>query len=256
MSSQANPPGRAIAVRLNRWTLSLSRHWLRTLLIVIGVYVTLPFVAPTLMHLGLTGPANFLYTIYSPMCHQLAFRSWFLYGEQPAYPRAAANFPGLQPYEAYAADVNKLSNPPIDLRQWTWELEILSRQFVGDERMGYKVAICERDIAIYGALFLGGLIYAIPTVRRHLRPVPIWLYLLLGVVPIGVDGFSQLLGYPPFSLWPIRETTPLFRTLTGGLFGIMNAWLAFPHLEASAREVVIELENKFARARRRQAEAH
>jgi len=252
MSTQ-NAPSQSWAIRLNQWTLSLSRHWLRWLLLLIGLYVGLPFVAPTLMHFGLTGPARLLYTAYSPMCHQFAFRSWFLYGEQPAYPRAQANVSGLKPLEDYAPDVNAGLSQPVDLSQWTAQLQFLSRDFVGDQRMGYKVALCERDIAIYGALFIGGVIYCIPYIRRRLRPVPLWLYVLLGIVPIGLDGFSQLLGYPPFNLWPARETSPLFRTITGALFGIMNAWLALPYLEASARDMVIEIEDKFRKLRQRQA---
>jgi uncharacterized membrane protein len=256
MSTQPNPPGdNSLSVRINRWTLGWSRHWLRILLTLIGLYVALPFAAPTLMHFGLTGPAQLLYTVYSPMCHQLAFRSWFLYGPQPAYPRAAANVPGLQPFENFAADVNQGSSQPVNLDSWTQEMFLAARQFVGDERMGYKVAVCERDVSIYGALFLGGLIYAIPVVRRHLRPVPIWLYLLLGIAPIAIDGFSQLFSYPPFNLWPVRETSPFFRALTGALFGFMNAWLAFPYLEASARDMVRELEGKFERRRQREAGA-
>jgi uncharacterized membrane protein len=227
----------------------MSRYWLRILLVVMGLYVLLPFAAPTLMRLGLTGPANLLYTAYSPMCHQLPFRSWFLFGEQAAYPLEAARVPNLKSYEQAAATTNA---PPI---QWTLESQLAAKQFVGNAQMGYKVAICERDIGIFGALFVGGLIYAIPIVRRYLRPVPIWLYLLLGIVPIGIDGFSQLLGYPPFNLWPVRETSPFLRSLTGILFGLMNAWLAFPHLEASAREVVIELERKFERHKQRQQKA-
>ncbi len=256
MSTQANlPDDTSLAVRINRWALGWSRHWLRILLIVIAIYVVLPFAAPTFMRLGWTGPAQVLYSAYSPLCHQLAFRSWFLYGEQPAYPRAAANVPGLQPFENFASDVGQSAGKPVDLSTWTQDLFFAAREFVGDPRMGYKVAVCERDVAIYGALLLGGLLYAIPAVRRRVRPAPIWLYLLLGIVPIGIDGFSQLLSYPPFNLWPVRETSPYFRALTGALFGFMNAWLAFPYLESSARDLAAELERKFDRRRQREASA-
>jgi uncharacterized membrane protein len=254
MSTQVTPRPRSnsLGVRLNLWTLSLFRHWLPSLLIVIGLYVSLPFVAPTLMHLGLTGAGNVLYAVYSPMCHQLAFRSWFLFGQQAAYPRAAANVPALQPFDAFAANVDAGLGRSIDFSNWT-DVSYYAREFVGDEQMGYKVAICERDVAIYGTLFLCGLIYGIPAVRRHLRPAPIWLYVLVGLLPIGIDGFSQLLSYPPFGFWALRESTPFFRTATGALFGLMNGWLAFPYLEASARDVVQELEGKVARLRQREA---
>src|SRR5258708_1914752 len=96
MANKDYPPDNSFAVRVNRWALGLSRRWLTVLLLVITLYVGLPFVAPTLMHFGLTGPASFLYTAYSPLCHQLAFRSLFLFGQQPVYPRTAANVPVIQ----------------------------------------------------------------------------------------------------------------------------------------------------------------
>jgi uncharacterized membrane protein len=245
----------SLAVRLNRWALGLSRHWLRWILLVIGLYVGLPFLAPTLMHFGLTGPAKALYTTYSPLCHQFAFRSWFLFGEQAAYPRATANVPGLKPFESYAGEILGPSQAQINLTDWDNQLIFLAREFEGNERMGYKVALCERDIAIYGALFVFGLLFGIPFVRQRLRPVPLWLYILLGIMPIAIDGFSQLLGYPPFNLWPPRETSPFFRTLTGAMFGLMNGWLAFPYLEESAHQAAMQIAAKFsARDARRASE--
>jgi uncharacterized membrane protein len=251
----SGPGENSLAVRINRWAMGLSRNWLRSLLILIGLYAFLPFAAPVFMHFGLTGPAKLVYTMYSPMCHQFAFRSWFLFGEQPAYPRAAANVPGLKPFDAYAADVNAGQLGQVDLTGWDINLMTRAKDFEGNEQMGYKVAVCERDVAIYVALFFGGLIYGIPFVRRRLRPVPLWLYVLLGVLPIAIDGFSQLLSYPPFNLWPLRESTPAFRMITGALFGLMNAWLAFPHLEVSAKDVVTEIEQKFEQRQERHSGA-
>ena len=252
------------AQRLNIWLLKLSRHWLRVALILIGIYATLPWVAPTLMHFGLTEPAHVIYFIYGPFCHQFAFRSFFLYGDQIAYPRAISGTT-LTPYETYImkspefdqALSNWVGQPghstfqsvdQFDPFLWTYDLQFASKDFFGDPRMGYKLTLCERDIAIYTMLFIGGLIYSIPVVRRRLRPIPIWLYVILGLMPIGIDGFSQLLGYPPFSLWAPRETLPIFRVVTGSLFGLMNAWLAFPYLELSFRDTRIQLESKLARA--------
>ncbi len=236
------------AVRLNRWMLGLSRQWLRVLVIILLLYVGLPVAAPTLMHFGLTGPGRLIYTMYSPLCHQFAFRTWFLYGEQAAYPRAAANVPGIQPYEAFSADViaaTGSTTSPQNLSNWTADLINLSRGFIGNQQMGYKMALCERDMGIYGALLAACFIYAIPYVRARLRPVPLWLYVLLGIVPIGIDGFSQLLSEAPINLWPMRESTPAFRTLTGILFGLANAWLALPYIEDTMRQTAMDIRAKF-----------
>ncbi len=232
------------AIRMQRTVLWVSKHWLRLVALFFGLYVGLPFAAPTLMHLGLTGPARLIYTIYSPMCHQYAFRSWFLFGEQAAYPRLDSGVAESASYERFViqdAHFSALGDP----HQWTPELQILSRTFIGNEQMGYKVALCERDVAIYGALFLLALLFA--RVRNRLRPVPILLYLFLGLGPIGLDGFSQILSEPPFSLWAMRESTPLFRTVTGALFGVMNGWLALPYLEESMRETRLELTAKLSK---------
>ncbi len=185
------------ALRLNIWLLKLSRHWLRVALIIIGIYATLPWVAPTLMHFGLTEPAHVLYFMYGPFCHQFAFRSFFLYGDQIAYPRAISGTT-LTPYETYVmqspefdqALSNWVGQPgrstfqsvdQFDPYLWTYDLQFASKDFFGDPQMGYKLTLCERDIAIYTMLFVGGLIYSIPVVRRRLRPIPIWLYVILGV---------------------------------------------------------------------------
>ncbi|MBZ0285074.1 MAG: DUF2085 domain-containing protein [Anaerolineae bacterium] len=254
--SQNNRTSRSTAVRLNRAILWLTRHWLRIALTFIGIYASLPIVAPTLMRLGATGPANVLYTLYSPFCHQFGFRSIFLFGEQPFYPRYNTGS-DLQPFESYVQNLpqfapDRVLPPPFgpvgDIYAFNPGYQGAAREFVGNAQMGYKTALCARDMGIYWALFIGGLVYSHPIIRRRLRPVPIWLYALLGLLPIGLDGFSQLLGYPPFNLWPPRETLPVFRVITGLLFGLMNAWLGFPYLELSMRDTQDQIENKLTRA--------
>ncbi len=231
-------------------------------MLLLAVYVGLPLLAPILMHFGIVGPAKVIYTAYSFLCHQFAFRSWFLFGQQIDYPRIAAHVPGVLPFEAFTnqllsgAQGIPLTTPTPNLQSWTIDLLNLARGYIGDAQMGYKMALCERDMAIYGALLVGAFIYAIPSVRARLRPAPFWLYVLLGVGPIGLDGFSQLLSEPPFGLWAMRELTPAFRTLTGVLFGLMNAWLAFPYLEELMRSMAAEVRAKFAqRTARLNAEA-
>jgi len=70
--------------RIGYW---LSRHFMFLFNTFLAVYVGLPFLAPALMKAGFETPARMIYTVYSPLCHQLAFRSWFLFGEQAYYPR-------------------------------------------------------------------------------------------------------------------------------------------------------------------------
>jgi len=225
---------RDIVIALDRGIFFFTKHWLAAFNLFVLAYVGLPFVAPVLMNAGLTGPAKAIYTTYSPLCHQLGFRSWYLFGERVAYPRNIfQQYSGLDPNDFLAA-----------------------RAFLGNERMGYKVAFCERDVAIYGAILLGGLIYSLPFVRRRVKPLHWLAWLLIGVFPIALDGFSQLFSQYPyhliplFSFLPYRESTPLLRTLTGALFGLANAWLAYPYVEESMQGVYRELEAKLARVDR------
>ena len=253
---------RSAAVPVKRLMLRIARNWLRIVLTVLAIYISLPWLAPILAKLGAQGPADVIYTLYSPFCHQFAFRSVFLYGDQAFYPRAAAGS-SYEPFEAYAAESEAFQeqyqfwssyfggNAPAPagtvegLNTFSVAQQFAARHFIGDETFGYKTSLCARDLAIYVMIFVGGLIYR--RYRWRIRPMPIWLFVIVGLGPIGLDGFSQLLSYPPFEFWPLRETVPIFRIVTGGLFGLMSAWLGFPYIERSMQDLVDALESSLDR---------
>ncbi|HEY44637.1 MAG TPA: DUF2085 domain-containing protein [Anaerolineae bacterium] len=219
------------AINLHKAVLFLSRHWLATINLVFFLYIALPFGTPILMKVGLTRPAIWIQKIYSPLCHQLAYRSWFLFGEQPAYPLETAGT-SLVPYgEATGLD-------PDDY----WE----AKEFIGNEQLGYKVVLCQRDIAIWGGMLIGGIIFGL--LRGRMKPLPILLWFLVGVLPIALDGGTQILSSFPFLSFPHRESTPFLRTVTGVLFGLMNVWMAFPYVEESMNETRILVASKLAAA--------
>ncbi|MDD5370079.1 MAG: DUF2085 domain-containing protein [Anaerolineaceae bacterium] len=220
------------ADRATKW---LSNHYVLLFNLILLVYIGVPFLAPVFMKIGWTSPANVIYRVYRPLCHQLAFRSWFLFGEQPAYPRALAGVKGLTPFEA-ATGIDSL-----DIHK--------AADFVGNSTLGYKVAFCERDVAIYGSLLLFGLIYG--ATGRRLRAFPWYLWVLVGLLPIALDGFSQLpslldVRWHWLAWFPIRESTPLLRTITGFLFGFTTAWFGYPFAEESMRETRMIMARKVA----------
>jgi hypothetical protein len=59
--------------RSRQAVLWLSLHWLAVFNIAWGIFVILPWFAPILMRLGLTGPAQAIYFGYSFVCHQRPF---------------------------------------------------------------------------------------------------------------------------------------------------------------------------------------
>lgn len=233
---------RSVVIGIDRTVYWFSRHWLAVFNVLVLIYVGLPLLAPALMNAGVEGPARVIYTMYKPMCHQMTQRSFFLFGEQYAYPREIAGT-DLQPIEAYVDDIAEFENAPVD--DWP-AFFAAARRFTGNEQMGYKTALCERDIGIYGFVLIGGLVFGLLRYRIKVPALPLILFIIIGLGPIALDGFSQLFSYwatpadggeatgvlaSLANLLPLRESTPFLRTFTGALFGFMLAWLAYPQVE-------------------------
>lgn len=198
------PPG-GLAVAVDRLLNGIARHWLAIFNIAWAIYLFLPIAAPVMVEVGWTAPARVIYGLYSFACHQLPDHSYFLFGPDPV--------PLIPELEAGGMA------PNLDLLQ--------RRQFVGNPQIGYKVAICQRDIAIYGAVLSAGLLYSF--LRRRIRQLPLWVYLLF-LIPIAIDGLTQLVG--------LRESTWALRTVTGALFGAASVWFAYPYVDDAMQEVL------------------
>ena len=180
------------------------------------VYSLLPFAAPVLKQAGLDGPAQLIYQPYKLMCHTYGFRSMYLFGPQFVYTR--------EEFDAQTG-LNTLANRGLNGDV------LAARTFQGNSQMGYKVALCERDVGLYFSMGIGGIVFGLS--RRRLRMMPWWLFVLIGVLPIGLDGFSQLLSQFPGSPVPFRESTVTLRLLTGSMFGFSVAWLVFPIIHST-----------------------
>jgi len=216
-----------------------SNHYMAVFNFFVFLYVGLAFLAPILQKNGINTPAQVIYGVYSRLCHQLSFRSWFLFGEQIAYPRATAGISGLMTYgEATGFD-------PASLQT--------ARHFVGNTILGYKMALCQRDIAIYGSILLFGILFSLS--GRNIKSLPFWAWILVGIVPIGLDGVSQLVSQLPLEFIPYRESTPLLRTITGVLFGFTTAWFGYPVVEEAMADTRGIMAKKFAANKVRKVDA-
>jgi len=230
------------ALSRSQWViLWLTRHWLAAFNIAWGVFVLLPWLAPILMRLGLTGPASAIYFGYSFVCHQLPERSYFLFGSQVTYSLGDI-------HRVWSGD-----NNPLTLRQ-----------FIGTAEMGYKVAWSDRMVSLYTGFWLGSLVFA--SVRRKLKPISLLTYALLAL-PMAIDGTSHLVsdlwgigqGFRDSNEWlavltnhalpawfyagdALGSFNSWLRLLTGLLFGLGTAWLLLPYLEQSLAQVREQLE--------------
>uniref|UniRef100_A0A7C4L206 DUF2085 domain-containing protein n=1 Tax=Bellilinea caldifistulae TaxID=360411 RepID=A0A7C4L206_9CHLR len=179
------------------------------LLIVYGIWVLTPFLAPVFMKIGWQSAANSIYLLYSVFCHQLPQRSFFLFGEKTMYSLAEIQ-------QAW-----KTTGDPLSLRR-----------FIGNLEMGWKVAWSDRMVAFYTAIWFFSLW------RWRLRPPhssranPRLLLFLLPMVLDGVTHFISDLsglerGFRTTNGWLVSLTgnilPPWF--YAGDALGSFNSWM-------------------------------
>jgi uncharacterized membrane protein len=193
---------RDVVIFVDKAIFKLAKHWLILANLFWGLYVGLPLLAPVLMDAGLTLPAKAIYTIYRPACHQRPERSYFYGGPQAIY------------------SVEELGAAGLDTNPFARE--------IGNEQLGWKVAFCERDVAIYGSIFLTGLVYGVFRKRFSGRRMRVRTFVLF-LVPMAVDGILQLFGF--------YESTWLVRSLTGAIFGIGAVLFAYPYVDEGFADV-------------------
>lgn len=147
---------------------------------------------------------GWLYEAFSITCHQKLSRSLCLFNE--------GGF--------FVADCTPQNGTPVR----------------GDNRIvlatvdgaaGYKFPVCARDLGLYLAMLLGALAY--PAFRRlddraMLPPA----FLVLSIVPFGLDGTLQLASGIFPDILGVYESTNLTRFATGFLAGFVASWFVIP----------------------------
>jgi uncharacterized membrane protein len=188
------------------------RHWLALLLTPMLIFVAIPFLAPVAMTAGWTTLGEVIYWLYTPFCHQLPQRSWFLFGEKLTYT---------------LAEINQVF-PATD----AWGL----RRFYGTPAMGWKVAWSDRMISFYMLTPLFALLYALLR-QRQVKVQSLSLRtLLFALAPIVVDGLTHLLndtfvgdyssGFRDTNAWLAMLTANAFPGFyAGDSLGTFNWWL-------------------------------
>src|SRR5258706_6826235 len=157
---------RRTARRVSYGLLRLLDHWVLIFVVCFGVLLLLPFLAPVFMHAGWDGPAQLIYAIYSTQCHQMAQRSFFLFGPQPMYNIAQLPVPST-------------GNGATDM--------LALRAFIGNADLGWKVAWSDRMVYMYGGVWLTAAVFGFLRHRRTIRPLNLWRFALL-LLPMVVDG--------------------------------------------------------------------
>ena len=217
------PQNRNAVINANRSVFWLSKHWLGLFNVLVALFFGGALIAPLLMQVGSIQIANLLYAFYDPFCHQYTFRSYFLYGEALTYPLTE----------------------PISILKMAEQTHV-----VGDPQIGYKMALCQRDMAIYGVMLLSGILFSLIRRKRKIPPLSLWLYFVFGIMPMMLDGGIQWLSYFVWVIFPSLlsqpfETIPFMRVLTGGLFGLGVIAVTYPHIDEYFQEIHQSLKVKF-----------
>ncbi|MCL5611451.1 MAG: DUF2085 domain-containing protein [Chloroflexi bacterium] len=207
-------------------------HWFEFFVIVYGLWVWLPWLAPIFMHIGWDGAGRVIYFIYSYFCHQLPERSFFFFGSKTMY-----SLPVIQ--SAWQNTFNPL----------------ILRQFIGNSQMGWKLAWSDRMVSFYTSIWLSALVWL--PLRRRIKPLPWWGFALF-LLPIALDGGTHMIsdfagigqGFRYTNQWlailtnnslpatfyagdALGSFNSLMRLITGLLAGIGIVWFAFPYMEES-----------------------
>lgn len=192
---------------------NLAHNWLPITLALWGLFNVLPFAAPVAMQLGWSGIGNAIYDVYGLFCHQMAHRSFFLFGQQIMYT----------PQQL-----------PIELSGQMGLDALALRAFRGSEALGWKVAWSDRMVTMYGGILIGGIVYYWLSKHRRIYPVSIWFFVLLAL-PMALDGGTHLLsdfagltaGFRYNNAWLVYLTNHVFPAsfYAGDMLGSFNSWM-------------------------------
>lgn len=94
--------------------------------------------------------------------------------------------------------------------------------------LGYKFPVCSRDIGLYGAMLLGAIVY--PVIRKLNGKVPPAIFLILAIIPFGLDGALQLFTEIFPDIIGVYESTNTIRLITGSITGFVASIYAIPVL--------------------------
>jgi uncharacterized membrane protein len=187
-------------------------YYIHIFIIILFLFLLIAFLAPLMMHLGYDRLGNAIYSVYSSLCHQFAHRSWFLFGQQSHYPIVKGNFLSERTLtEVFGNNTTEMN---------------ISRKIIGNQEAGYKVAICQRDVMIYFSLLVFSILFYF--FKNKIKKIPFMYWIIFAIMPIAIDGIWQLLTTIKLFNFPNHESTPLIRSITGGLFGFFSGWYILP----------------------------
>jgi len=170
----------------------ISDHWFATFLLLYGLWVFIPYLAPVFMKLGWDNAGKAVYFIYSFFCHQLPERAANLFGYQVAWCwRNTALYTSMFVVGMLCLTLGQSGRGPRLLRRGiSWQALVLCSIPIAVDGFSHMLGL-RVDNAWFDAL-TGGAFHAF-TVGDQMGTLNWWLRILTG----GLFGAAvALFGYP------------------------------------------------------------
>lgn len=176
------------------------------------LYSFLPVFSPILFKLDAPKPAIAIQKVYRYLCHQRVDRSVFLFAENKIVAFYTVD---------ELKELGVIPNEPIV--KFGYRDDEYGYPFWGNEQVGYKVAYCIRDTALYTGLVVMGwaIIFYVKVLKKKLSKKLHWIVYALLMLPMVIDGIFQTIAeIAKFSFVPYQYIDSIEkRVITGVLFG-------------------------------------
>ena len=216
---------------IHRFTWQFAKHWLLFINLIMGLFITLPYLTPVFEYLGWHGVANVIHRAYRMTCHQLPERSFFVLGYQASLCHRCSAIWLTFLIGGIIFGLSGKRIKPLPFHWWILALIPIGLDG-GTQLMGpfYEILPGWLLSGVSVALWIGLTAYMIG------KKVPNWqYYLFVACFPAGMI-FIHLTG-TRLSNWQLRS-------ITGTVFGLANAWMMYPLFGEAFDDLQNELRKK------------
>ena len=171
------------------------------------IYLLIAIFVPFLYKAGVTQTAESISSFYGHLCHQRIERSIFILGEESVF--------SIRTIDEFN-DIGYITSTGH-------EGEIFAHDYNGDEEIGYKVALCVRDLGIYLSALFFGWWYLLryrkdPKFKDGFSMQLILILMLPMIIDVGFQIGTRAVGLDRWIL-DLYYTSISKRIITGLLFG-------------------------------------
>jgi hypothetical protein len=203
----------------------LSKYISEIVFIFLIIYLLVSIFAAIALKLGWDDIGDTIHKIYRIFCHQRIERSPLLFGSDPQIFYTSEELKALGAIPEY--------NPHVPV---IFSNEVFGYPYTGNANVGFKTALCIRDLALYvGMIALGSFYFARIYIKDTLTKFN-WRIAVILMMPmvldVGIQIIAQVFSWDFISDEYIGSISK--RIVTGLLFGIGFGMIVFPNLKVES----------------------